>query len=341
MESKDMRYLVTGASGFVAMYLIELLLSRGHRVRGTLRRMDRAKVLQQAIAQHVEVGDRLELVPADLERDAGWSEAAAGMSGIFHVASPVPNKTPLRDEFFVGPATHGTLRVLEAARAAGVSRVVMTSSVAAVVSGLPCRNEPFTESDWGNVDVAPPYEKSKISAERAAWDWVRAHGDPPEFATVNPSFVLGPVLWSEHSPSLDIVDLLLDSKQPGVPDLHFGLVDVRDVAAAHYQAMIVPEAAGQRFICNTALLSHQEIARLLQSYLEPRGVRIPTRRVPNWVVKVMGLFVPSMRFIAPRLGLRKELDASRLRDVLAWQPRDITTTLRETADSLLAARQST
>lgn len=188
----------------------------------------------------------------------------------------------------------------------------------------------------GQPELAPPYEKSKIIAERAAWDWVRTHKDAPELATINPSFVLGPVLWKEHSPSLDIVALLLNGESPGVPDLHFGLVDVRDVAQAHYLAMIRPEAVGQRFLCNTVVWSHQEIARLLHDYLSPRGVHVPTRRMPDWLVRVGGLLSPSMRFIAPRLGKRKELDATRLRNLLGWQPREIATTLRETADSLLA-----
>lgn len=336
--SSAARYLVSGASGFVAMHLIELLLSRGHRVRGTLRRMDRAGAVTQALAQRTEIGDRLELVPADLDQDAGWADATSGVTGVFHVASPVPGKTPLREECFMGPASRGTLRVLEAARFAGARRVVVTSSVAAITGGLECRSTPFNESDWGNPELSPPYEKSKITAERAAWDWVRTQTGAPELATINPSFILGPALWKEHSPSLDIVALLLNSRSPGVPDLHFGLVDVRDVAEAHYLAMIRPEAAGQRFLCNTVVWSHQEIARSLHDYLRPRGVRIPIGRIPNWVVRASGLVNPSMRFIAPRLGKRKELDATRLRELLGWQPRDIAATLRETADSLLQQR---
>lgn len=329
-------YLVTGASGFVAMHLIELLLSRGHCVRGTLRRMDRAAAVKQALLQRTEAGSRLELIPADLNHEAGWAEAARGMAGIFHVASPVPGKTPLRDEYFVGPATRGTLHVLQAARSAGVGRVVVTSSTAAITGGLPCRDTPFTEEDWGNLEHSEPYEKSKIAAERAAWDWVRTENDSPELAAVNPSFVLGPVLWKERSPSLDIVALLLNSRFPGVPDLHFGLVDVRDVAEAHYLAMTRREAAGQRFLCNTVVWSHRDIARFLHGYLGPRGIRIPTGKIPGWVIKLGGLVSPSMRFIAPKLGARCEFDATRLRNLLGWKPRDITTTLRDTADSLLA-----
>jgi dihydroflavonol-4-reductase len=322
------------------MYLIELLLKRGHQVRGTLRRMDRAPSVRQALSQHAKVDGQLELVSADLNSDEGWHKAAAGVSGVFHVASPVPTKTPLRDACFVEPARRGTERVLDAALAAGAKRVVITSSVAAVTTGLPCRSTPFTEADWGNAEFAGPYEKSKIIAERAAWSWAEAHENAIEIATVNPSFVLGPAMWGEVSPSLDIVSLLISSKMPGVPNLNFGLVDVRDVAEAHYLAMTRREAAGHRFICNTALWSHQEIARAVHQHLAPRGVRVPTGLIPDWLVKCCGLFMPSLRFIAPRLGLRKDLDSTLLQSLLGWQPRSVEITLRETADSVLAMRQA-
>jgi dihydroflavonol-4-reductase len=329
-------YLVTGASGFVALHLIDRLLARGHRVRGTLRRREREPALRQALAQRDPGGERLEFVEATLESDAGWDAATAGVEGVFHVASPVPGRVPLVDASFVGPARDGTLRVLEAARRAGVRRVVLTSSVAAITSGHAVRSAPFTEADWSLADRAQPYEKSKTVAERAAWEFSAAHPAGPELATVNPSFVLGPLLVAERSPSLDIVRNLVERRQPGVADLHFGIVDVRDVAEAHWLAMIRPEAKGQRFLCNTEVLSHAEIAGLLAAQLGPRGLRIPTRRLPSWFVRAVGLFDPTVRFVVPRLGKRKELDSSKLRSTLGWEPRPVAETLRDTAESLLA-----
>jgi dihydroflavonol-4-reductase len=333
-----MHYLVTGASGYVAMHLILLLLSRGHRVRGTLRRMERADALVEALGRHVETVGCLELVPAELERSEGWAAAVQGMDGVFHVASPVPRKAPLLDRYFVEPALQGTMQVLQAARFARVPRVVLTSSVAAIGSGHPSRREPFTEDDWSRIETAPPYEKSKTVAERAAWEWVRAHEDAPELVAVNPSFVFGPVLWSECSPSLEVIELLLSGRLPGIPDLHFGVVDVRDVAQAHYLAMTRPEAAGKRFICHAGSLSLEQIADELRAFVAPRGVRVPTRRIPDWVIRVGALFSPTLRYIAPRLGHRREYDTSGLR-ALGWQPRALTTTLHETAESLLEVRR--
>ena len=329
-------YLVTGASGFLALHLIDRLLACGHRVRGTLRRRERETDLRAALAHHGSGAARLEFVEATLESDAGWDAACAGVDGVFHVASPVPGKTPLVDASFLGPAREGTLRVLEAADRAGARRVVLTSSVAAITNGHPPRPAPFTAADWSIAEQAPPYEKSKTIAERAAWDWSAAHPDGPELVSVNPSFVLGPLLVAERSPSLDIVRLLVERKQPGVADLYFGIVDVRDVAEAHYLAMTRPEAKGQRFLCNTEVLSHHQIACVLAAHLRPRGLRIATRRLPNWFVRLLGRFVPTIRFIVPRLGQRKELDSSKLRQVLGWDPRPVGETLCETADSLLA-----
>lgn len=335
-EPRNAHFLVTGASGFVAMHLTQLLLSRGHRVRGTLRRMAREREVREAAIRRGHSGDRLELVAAELGSDGSWDEAMAGIDGVFHVASPVPGSIPLEDASFVGPAVSGTLRVLEAAHRARVKRVVMTSSVAAMTNGHACRSQPFSEQDWSIVESASPYEKSKTLAERAAWQWVAAHPDTLELVSINPSFVLGPTLWMERSPSLDLVQVLLDGRVPGVADLHFGIVDVRDVAEAHYLAMLRPEACGQRFLCNCAVLSYYDIACVLGQYLAPRGVRIRTRRLPNWFVRAVGLFNPSVKFVIPRLGQRKELDNSRLRDLLGWRPRSVEQTLRDTADSLLA-----
>lgn len=334
-----MPYLVTGVSGFVAMHLTILLLTHGHRVRGTLRRMDRRSALSAVFARHADTSGRLEYVPADLERAEGWHEAAAGMDGVFHLASPVPRKAPLLDRYFVEPALRGTMHVLEAARGARVPRVVLTSSVAAVSSGHPQRSRAFTEDDWSRTESAPPYEKSKTVAERTAWEWARAHGDAPELVAINPSFIFGPVLWDEHSPSLEVVERLVRAGLPGIPDIHLGIVDVRDVAAAHYLAMTRPEAAGQRFICHAESWSLAEVAQALQQAVEARGIRVPTRRIPDWVIRVGALFSPSLRYLAPRLGQQRQYDTLRLR-TLGWQPRDVRTTIRDTAQSLLDAGEA-
>lgn len=304
--------------------------------------MEKAPLLRAALERKIPLGDRLELVAADLEGDAGWSDAVEGVDGVFHVASPVPRTRTPRHEQLVKPALDGTLRVLNAADRAQVKRVVITSSVAAIAGGHPRRQQPFTEQDWCIVEAASAYDKSKALAERAAWDWARARVDAPEVVALNPSFVMGPLLWSEFSPSLMLIEMLLNRKLPLVPDLYFGLVDVRDLAEAHLLAMTIPEAAGQRFICDNGVMSYQQIAQTLHDYLTPRGIAVPTRRLPSWVLKIGGLVSPTLREeVVPRLGRKREFDSSRTRSVLGWQPRSIEETLRETAESLLANKRRT
>jgi dihydroflavonol-4-reductase len=333
--TNDAPFLVTGASGFIALHLIRLLLERGHRVRGTLRRSELEPTLRAALARHVTLGERLELVSAELARDEGWDLAAHGTRGVFHVASPVPRRTPAHEDELIVPARDGALRVLRAARNAGAPRVVLTSSDAAVTAASAARATAFSEKDWTNLEQASAYEKSKTLAERAAWDWVQANRPSPELVSVNPVFVLGPLLWSNYSPSLEVVRELMTSALPGLPDLSFPLVDVRDVAQAHYLAMVRPEAAGQRFICGAGAWSMVEIARVLREHLAPRGFRIPSRRLPNWAVRTYALFDPTARMVTHQLGVPQARDSSRIRSTLGWQDRDVGQTIRDTADSLI------
>jgi dihydroflavonol-4-reductase len=133
---------------------------------------------------------------ADLNSDVGWADAVTGADYVLHVASPVPTVDPKSDDELVRPARDGTLRVLKAARDAGVKRVVMTSSTSAIMFGRGVREKPFTEADWTdetNRADTSPYDRAKTIAERAAWAWHKAEGGGLELVTVNPALVLGPV----------------------------------------------------------------------------------------------------------------------------------------------------
>jgi dihydroflavonol-4-reductase len=191
------RVLVTGASGFVAQHLILQLLAKGYTVRGTLRSMKRAKEVRGVLAQHNPAAANMELVEADLSSDAGWAEAVKGCEFVQHVASPFPAIHPKDENELIRPAREGALRVLKAAKAAGVKRVVMTSSLAAIAYGHgENRPEVSDETTWSNPDGPDntPYTKSKTLAERAAWDYVNGEGKGLELATINPTGILGPAL---------------------------------------------------------------------------------------------------------------------------------------------------
>ena len=333
----DVQVTVTGASGFIALHCIDQLLRAGYRVRGTVRRLDRGDAVRRALAGTAGL-DRLTCCAASLTDDAGWDEAVKGSRFVLHTASPLPIRPPRDEAELVEPARDGTLRVLRAAARAGVARVVVTSSMAAVLSGhARTADRVFTEDDWSDLaGTMPAYSRGKTLAEQAAWAY--AAQLPPdrrfELVTINPSFVLGPSLSGAANASNEIVRKLLAREVPGVPRLMFSMVDVRDVADAHLRAMTLPAAAGQRFIVSEGEYWYVDIARTLAE----AGHAVPTRVVPDWMVRCLSWFDPAIRLVADRLGRESHVSSARARAVLGWTTRDMRETLTDTADSIASRR---
>ncbi len=243
--------LVTGGSGFIGAHCILQLLNGGYRVRTTVRSLKRETDVRSMLkAGGAEPREALSFAVADLMSDAGWSEAVAGCDFVLHVASPFPLRVPKHEDELIIPAREGALRVLRAARDAGIKRVVLTSSFAAIGYGRKPTDRPFSEENWTdlNGDDLTAYVKSKTLAERAAWDFVGHDGGTLELSVVNPVGVFGPVLGPDYSTSIELVRRLMDGAMPGCPRLSFGIVDVRDVADLHLRAMTNPAAKGQRFL---------------------------------------------------------------------------------------------
>src|SRR5215471_1332777 len=245
------KVLVTGGSGFIGSHCILQLLAAGHEVRATVRSPAREKDVRAMLkAGGAEPGQRLSFVVADLHRAEGWPEAVAGCDYVHHVASPLPPSVPKHEDELIVPAREGTLSVLRASRNAGVKRVVVTSSFAAIGYGRKTQTAAFTEADWTplNQEVVAPYQKSKTLAELAAWEFIAREGGGLELSVVNPVGVFGPVLGPDYSASILLVQRLMDGAMPGTPKLYFGIVDVRDVADLHLRAMNSPAAKGERFL---------------------------------------------------------------------------------------------
>ncbi len=331
--------LVTGGSGFIGSRAILQLLNAGHTVRTSVRSLKRESDVRAMLKQGgVEAGQRLSFVVADLEQDAGWTEAAAGCDYVLHVASPFPAGVPRHEDELIVPAREGALRVLRAARDAGVRRVVLTSSFAAIGYGHAPRNTPFDETHWTNLDSMnlPPYVKSKTLAERAAWDFIAAEGRGLELAVVNPVGVFGPALGPDYSTSILLIQRLMDGAMPGCPQLYFGVVDVRDVVDLHIRAMTDPAANGERFLAVAGdNMSVIEIARLLRQRLGATARKVPTRELPNWLVRVVALFDPMAKQIVPELGKNKSASNDKARRMLDWVPRTNEEALIATAESLM------
>ncbi len=330
--------LVTGGSGFLGSWCVIELLRRGHRVRTTVRDLDREPRVRAAIAPEVAPGDRLSFFAADLLRDDGWAAAVDGCDHVLHVASPFPPAQPKDPDELIVPARDGTLRVLRASLAGGVERIVVTSSVAAVAgSGKPLA-ERRTEEDWTDLakDAISPYVQSKTVAERAAWDLVREEGAEGRLAVVNPGAISGPVLSEDRSFSLQAIERLLNG-MPGIPRIGWSFVDVRDVADLEIRAMIAPEAGGERFIATDEFMWMAEVAAALREELGDDASRVPTRSVPSLAVKAMALFDPAIRGVVGQLGRKLQYSSEKARTVLGWSPRSSRESVIDTARSIVAA----
>jgi nucleoside-diphosphate-sugar epimerase len=332
--------LVTGGSGFIGGHSILQLLAAGHSVRTTVRHLKREvdvrTVLKQAGA-NINDG-QLRFYAADLENDAGWSEAVAGCEYVLHVASPFPSTIPKNEDELIVPAREGALRVLRAARNAGVKRVVMTSSFAAIGYGQKEQSQPFNETNWTDIngDGLTPYVKSKTLAERAAWDFTAREGSAMELAVVNPAGVFGPVLSADYATSILIVRRMLDGSIPGVPRIYFGAVDVRDVADLHLRAMTNPAAKGERFLAVAGeFLSMFEIANVLRTHLGAAASKVPKRQLPDFLVRVVALFDAEVRQAVPELGKHKNATSEKAQRVLGWAARSNEEAIVATAESLL------
>ena len=329
--------LVTGGSGFVGGHVILQLLAAGHEVRMTVRSLTREEAVRAMLAgAGANPGRQLSFFAADLERDDGWSAAVAGCDYVLHVASPIQAAAPKTEDELIVPARDGALRVLKAARDAQVKRVVLTSSCGAIYYGHPPQAAPFDETSWTNTNgEMSAYVRSKAIAERAAWDFMATEGGDVELSTIKPAGIFGPVLGADASSSIQLVTRLMRG-MPGCPRLYFGVVDVRDVADLHLRAMTHPAAKGERFIAvSGAIMSMLDIARVLKARLGDAAKKVPTRQLPNWLVRFVGLFDPTVRPMLPLLDNTRHATSAKAERVLGWTPISREDAISATAESLM------
>ncbi|MEO1224404.1 MAG: SDR family NAD(P)-dependent oxidoreductase [Pseudomonadota bacterium] len=332
---------VTGASGYIAKHICLKLLDEGYRVVGSVRTPARAQETLNAIRAHLDEDadsdDRLRLVTLDLDDDAGWSDAMLGADALIHTASPLPLEQPDDPREIVRTAVDGAVRAMRAAQAAGVGRVVMTSSTAAIMSqDLPDGLEVYDETVWSDPEYPSitPYAKSKTLAERAAWDVVAREAPGLKLTVINPSFVLGAPLDDHLSASIKVVQRLLRGKHPALPDLGFTCVDVGDIADMHVRALTTPASVGQRIIGADRFVHLVQMAKILAAAYPDR--RIATRQAPDWLIRLIGLFDRPVRSIIPRLGERDEVSNALAKELLDIDFSDVRHSIRTSADFLVA-----
>ena len=310
--------LLTGITGFIAKAIAADLLNAGYAVRGALRSPDRAQEVRDALAPRLTDRDsltRLSFVTLDLMADDGWDAAMKGVAAVIHTASPFPAKTPAQEADLIRPAVDGVLRALRAAEAAGVRRVVMTSSTAAIMQrDLPDGTTVTAEmwSDLNHVSMTA-YARSKTLAERAAWDFAEQHPSM-QLTAINPSLVIGTPLDRHYGTSLGVIAQMISGKLPLMPNVGLALVDVTDVAQAHVAALKAPDSIGRRIL----LVSDYVMARDLVAMLRDAApqARLPRVAVPRLVARAIGLVSPQVRSLVPLIDKTLHIDNAPARDLL-------------------------
>ncbi len=321
MQNKE-TVLVTGGTGFVGLHAILQLLQKGYNVKTTVRDLNRKSEVLEAL-KDIATPDNLQFIKADLTKDDNWEQATANCTYVLHVASPMTAHTPKDENEIIRPAVDGTLRVLKAAKKAGVKRVVITSNFGAVGYSHKDPNTVITEQEWTNPNQKglPLYHRSKVLAERAAWDFMRDEGGDMELTVMNPVFILGPSLGPDLSGSFHMLELLLNGSMKAVPNINFNIIDVRDVADLHIRAMINPDAKGQRFIGMAGgTLSLPQMAALLKQKLPAISQKVSTRTLPDWVIRIAALFNAQAKAAASMLGVIRNVSNEKAKRILHWQP---------------------
>jgi nucleoside-diphosphate-sugar epimerase len=333
-EGDGKTVLVTGGSGYLAGWCIVELLRRGYRVRATVRDPSREHEVHTAVDSEVDSHHNLTVHQADLLSDEHWDHVIEDCDYVLHVASPLPVSQPKDADVLIRPAREGTERVVSRALNAGVERIVLTSSVAAIRGGN--EGQRLDESVWTDLSAPDltPYVQSKTIAEQAAWGLAAERDARERVAAVNPTVIIGPTLSDDTSASLEVIQRLLKG-MPAMPRLSFGFVDVRDVADLELRAMTAPEAGGERFVANTQTMWMADVAQVLRERLGERASKVPTRIAPDLLVRAMAMFDGGIRSFKSSLGKRTEFRTTKAQDVLGWSPRPIEETIAESAESLI------
>lgn len=331
--------VVTGGSGFIAIHIILQLLQQGYAVKTTVRNLKKTELVKRMLKNGGwDDFTDLSFAVADLTTDAHWDEVMTGATYAIHPASPTPTLNFKNEAEMINPAINGVLRVLKAASAAHLKRVVLTSAYGAIFAGHRDQTTPFTEEDWSDLSVKGihPYQKSKTLSERAAWDFIDNDHSGLELATVNPVAVMGPVLADDYSHSNIQIQEMLTGKTKVLAPVDCGYVDVRDVASLHLLAMTSPKAAGQRFLATTGeTYSMKDVAEILRDNFPQFAKNIPSKVVPTAIIKAAAVANPMLRMVASVAGTYAETSNAKAAKLLGWQPRSAKTAILATAQSMI------
>lgn len=310
--------LLTGITGFIAKQIAADLLNAGHTVRGSLRNLDRIQEVKEAIKPVLtdrSALTRLSFVTLDLMHDKGWASAMDGVDAVIHTASPFPGAQPKDEADLIRPAVDGALRALRAAQAAGVTRVVLTSSVVAIMQRDLNHGDTLTAAMWSQIDHPSmnAYAKSKTLAEQAAWDFCTQQPEM-QLTTINPGLVLGMPLDRHYGTSLDLIDQMISGMLPALPNFGMAIVDLADVAQAHVAALTAPDSIGKRFLLASDYIMAADLVKILRTAAP--GAKTPRVAIPKLVARAVGLFNGQVRSLVPLIGKQFSVDNAPARDIL-------------------------
>jgi len=334
----NQKVLLTGITGFLGSHTAIQLLNKGYLVTGTLRDKNRINSIREIIGQHTPNVHNLTIEVADLDDSKVWKKLVQNMDFIQHIASPFPRVLPKHENELILPAKNGTLNILKAASEAKVKRVVMVSSLAAVIYGKSKkdRNNIFNEADWTdetNKQDTAPYMRSKTIAEKAAWEYLEQNNTGLELTTVLPGAILGPVLEKDFGTSANIVISILNGSLPATPKIGFDIIDVRSVAELLILAMEMPQSAGKRYIASAGYLSFAQIAKILKQQYP--GRKIATRELPNCATRIFSLYEKNLKPILLDLGIKRKTYIYKAINELNWQPRPVNEAIISCAQSVI------
>jgi dihydroflavonol-4-reductase len=336
--------LLTGASGYIGKHITLQLLNQGYQVRASVRSLSKSAQVRDAVAPHLldpsNLESRLTFVELDLEKDSGWDAALSGVDVLMHTASPFPLASPKDEDELIRPAVDGTLRALKAAKSAGIKRVILTSSMAAIYGReLPAGASEYDETMWTDVTHSVgrvAYTKSKTLAEKAAWDYIKSSAPEIALTTINPVLVLGAPLDTNFGSSISVIERILNGKDPMLPDLKFAIVDVRDVAKMHVDSIKVDATRGERILASSETKSFVEIAKLLKS-IYPKS-KVKTAQAPIFLIQFLAIFDGTVKSILPQLGKPMKVSGAKAKRLLGMNfiPADVA--IKESADYLIKGK---
>ena len=333
--------LLTGASGYIGKHIALQLLNQGYSVRASVRSLSKSDEVRGAVLPHLidktKLDSRLTFVELGLEKDAGWDAALNGVDVLMHTASPFPIASHKDENELIRPAVDGTLRALKSAHNAGVHRVILTSSMAAIYGcDLPAGKTEYDETLWTDVSHPigrVPYTKSKTLAEKAAWDYVKNSAPKIALTTINPVLVLGAPLDKNFGSSISVVERILKGKDPMLPDIRFAIVDVKDVALMHVAAIANDATKGERLLASSETYSFVQIAKVLKS-IYPKS-KVKTAQAPTAIIKFLSIFDGTIKTILPQLGKPMRISNAKAKRLMGINFIPAEVTLRESAEYLV------